>query len=86
MLRPRGRLIQLAYFDTEGLGRLIRVVDYITGDGTGQSNSRGIGLKCVNVSINCSSRLALAGFFPNGWQSRSKPNERVVSKPRRSPP
>ena len=50
-----GKMIHL---DTKKLGRFDRVGHRITGDRTGQSNSRGIGWEFVHVCVDDASRVA----------------------------
>ncbi|NLS16102.1 IS481 family transposase [Rhizobium sp. P40RR-XXII] len=55
----------LIHLDIKRLGRFDRVGHRITGDRTGQSNSRGIGWEYVHVSIDDTSRVAFTDIFPN---------------------
>lgn len=55
----------LIHLDIKRLGRFERVGHRITGDRTGQSNSRGVGWEYVHVSIDDASRLAFTGIFPD---------------------
>ena len=55
----------LIHFDIKRLGRFDRVGHRITGDRSGQSNSRGIGWEYVHVAIDDASRIAHAGIFPD---------------------
>jgi transposase InsO family protein len=57
-----GEMIPL---DIKKLGRFERVGHRITGDRTGQSNSRGIGWEFVHVSIDDASRLAFSQIMPD---------------------
>jgi transposase InsO family protein len=54
----RERPGELIHLDTKKLGRFERVGHRITGDRTGQSNSRGVGWEFVHVCIDDASRLA----------------------------
>jgi transposase InsO family protein len=53
------------HFDIKKLGRFDRVGHRITGDRTGQSNSRGIGWEYVHVCIDDVSRLAFSQILPD---------------------
>ena len=55
----------LIHFDIKRLGRFDRVGHRITGDRTGQSNSRGVGWEYVHVAIDDASRIAHTGIFPD---------------------
>jgi len=55
----------LIHLDIKRLGRFDRVGHRITGDRTGQSNSRGIGWEYVHVSIDDASRIAFTDIFPD---------------------
>lgn len=55
----------LIHLDIKRLGRFERVGHRITGDRTGQSNSRGVGWEYVHVSIDDASRIAFTDIFPN---------------------
>ncbi|CDM60932.1 transposase (plasmid) [Rhizobium favelukesii] len=57
-----GGLIRL---DIKRLGRFDRVGHRITGDRTGQSNSRGVGWEYVHVCIDDASRIAFTNIFPD---------------------
>jgi transposase InsO family protein len=54
----RERPGELIHLDTKKLGRFERIGHRITGDRTGQSNSRGIGWEALHVCIDDASRLA----------------------------
>ena len=51
---------EMVHLDIKKLGRFDRVGHRITGDRTGQSNSRGIGWEFVHVCIDDASRLAFS--------------------------
>jgi len=51
---------EMIHLDIKKLGRFNRIGHRITGDRTGQSNSRGVGWEYVHVAIDDHSRLALA--------------------------
>ena len=51
---------ELIHLDIKKLGRFSRVGHRITGDRTGQSNSRGIGWEYVHVCIDDASRIAFS--------------------------
>lgn len=55
----------LIHLDIKRLGRFERVGHRITGDRTGQSNSRGVGWEYVHVCIDDASRIAFTGIFPD---------------------
>jgi transposase InsO family protein len=60
--REPGGLIHL---DIKKLARFERVGHRITGDRTGQSNSRGVGWEYVHVAIDDASRVAVTGIYPD---------------------
>ena len=53
------------HLDIKRLGRFERIGHRITGDRTGQSNSRGVGWEYVHVCIDDASRIAFTGIFPD---------------------
>jgi transposase InsO family protein len=55
----------LIHLDIKRLGRFDRVGHRITGDRTGQSNSRGVGWEYVHVCIDDASRIAFTDIFPD---------------------
>ena len=55
----------MIHLDIKKLGRFDRVGHRITGDRTGQSNSRGIGWEFVHVAIDDASRLAFSQIRPD---------------------
>ena len=55
----------MIHLDIKKLGRFERVGHRITGDRTGQSNSRGIGWEFVHVCIDDASRIAFSQIFPD---------------------
>jgi len=55
----------LIHLDIKRLGRFDRVGHRITGNRTGQSNSRGVGWEYVHVCIDDASRIAFTGIFPD---------------------
>jgi transposase InsO family protein len=61
----RERPGDLIHIDIKKLGRFDRVGHRITGDRTGQSNSRGIGWEYVHLAIDDHSRLAYSEIFPD---------------------
>ena len=61
----RERPGELIHIDIKKLGRFERVGHRITGDRTGQSNSRGIGWEFVHVCIDDASRIAFARVMPD---------------------
>ena len=56
---------ELIHLDIKKLGRFERVGHRITGDRTGQSNSRGIGWEFVHVCIDDASRVAFSRVMPD---------------------
>jgi len=56
---------EMIHLDIKKLGRFDRVGHRITGDRTGQSNSRGIGWEFVHVAIDDASRLAFSQIKPD---------------------
>ena len=55
----------MIHLDIKKLGRFDRVGHRITGDRTGQSNSRGIGWEFVHVAIDDASRFAFSQIRPD---------------------
>lgn len=55
----------MIHLDIKKLGRFERVGHRITGDRTGQSNSRGIGWEFVHVAIDDASHLAFSQIMPD---------------------
>lgn len=55
----------LIHLDIKRLGRFERVGHRITGDRTGQSNSRGVGWEYVHICIDDASRIAFTDIFPD---------------------
>jgi transposase InsO family protein len=55
----------LIHLDIKRLGRFERIGHRITGDRTGQSNSRGVGWEYVHVAIDDASRIAFTAIFPD---------------------
>ena len=56
---------EMIHIDIKKLGRFDRVGHRITGDRTGQSNSRGIGWEFVHVAIDDASRIAFSQIMPD---------------------
>jgi transposase InsO family protein len=56
---------EMIHLDIKKLGRFERVGHRITGDRTGQSNSRGIGWEFVHVAIDDASRIAFSQIMPD---------------------
>jgi transposase InsO family protein len=56
---------EMIHLDIKKLGRFDRVGHRITGDRTGQSNSRGIGWEFVHVAIDDASRIAFSQIMPD---------------------
>jgi transposase InsO family protein len=61
----RERPGELLHIDIKKLGRFDRVGHRITGDRTGQSNSRGVGWEYVHVCIDDASRIAFSQILPD---------------------
>jgi len=55
----------LIHIDIKKLGRFERIGHRITGDRTGQSNSRGVGWEYVHVCIDDASRIAFSQIYPD---------------------
>jgi len=55
----------LIHLDIKKLGRFDRVGHRITGDRTGQSNSRGVGWEYVHIAVDDASRVAVTGIYPD---------------------
>lgn len=55
----------MIHLDIKKLGRFERTGHRITGDRTGQSNSRGVGWEYFHVCIDDASRVAYADIFPD---------------------
>src|SRR5712692_8060515 len=55
----------MIHIDIKKLGRFDRIGHRITGDRTGQSNSRGIGWEFVHVGIDDASRVAFSQIMPD---------------------
>lgn len=72
-LDPAGPVVRYAYrepgglihLDIKKLGRFERVGHRITGDRTGQGNSRGVGWEYVHIAIDDASRLAATAIHPD---------------------
>lgn len=56
---------EMIHIDIKKLGRFNKAGHRITGDRTGQSNSRGVGWEFVHVCIDDHSRLGCADIMPN---------------------
>ena len=56
---------ELIHLDIKKLGRFEKPGHRITGDRTGQSNSRGVGWEYVHVCIDDASRIACSQVFPD---------------------
>src|SRR6202158_4992031 len=56
---------ELIHIDIKKLGKFNRVGHRITGDRTGQSNTRGIGWEFVHVCIDDASRVAFTQILPD---------------------
>src|SRR3954453_19009519 len=56
---------EMIHIDIKKLGRFDKIGHRITGDRTGQSNSRGVGWEYVHVCIDDHSRVAFAKIMPN---------------------
>jgi len=56
---------EMIHIDIKKLGRFERVGHRITGDRTGQPNSRGVGWEFVHVAVDDHSRLAFSRIMPD---------------------
>jgi transposase InsO family protein len=56
---------EIIHVDIKKLGRFDRIGHRITGDRTGQSNSRGVGWEYVHLAIDDYSRVAYSEIFPD---------------------
>jgi transposase InsO family protein len=56
---------ELIHIDIKKLGKFNQIGHRITGDRTGQSNSRGVGWEYVHVAIDDHSRIAFAEIMPD---------------------
>ena len=61
----RERPGELLHIDIKKLGRFDKIGHRITGDRTGQSNSRGVGWEFVHVCIDDHSRVAFSQILPD---------------------
>jgi len=59
---------ELIHLDIKKLGRFEKIGHRITGDRTGQSNSRGVGWEYVHVCIDDASRIAFSLVMPDEKQ------------------
>ena len=64
---------EMIHIDIKKLGRFDKIGHRITGDRTGQSNSRGVGWEFVHVCIDDASRVALSQIFPDEKASSAVP-------------
>jgi len=55
----------MIHLDIKRLGRFEKIGHRITGDRTGQSNSRGVGWEYVHVCVDDASRIAYTDIFPD---------------------
>jgi hypothetical protein len=53
------------HLDIKKLGRFERVGHRITGDRTGQGNSRGVGWEYLHIAIDDPSRIAVTDIYPD---------------------
>jgi len=56
---------EMIHIDIKKLGRFDKIGHRITGDRTGQSNSRGVGWEFVHICIDDHSRVAFSQIFQN---------------------
>ena len=61
----RERPGELIHIDIKKLGKFNQIGHRITGDRTGQSNSRGVGWEYAHVCVDDHSRIAFADIMPN---------------------
>ncbi len=64
---------EMIHIDIKKLGRFDKIGHRITGDRTGQSNSRGVGWEFVHVCIDDASRVAFSQIFPDEKASSAVP-------------
>ena len=64
---------ELIHIDIKKLGRFERIGHRITGDRTGQSNSRGVGWEYVHVCIDDASRVAFSQVLPTERKESAVP-------------
>ena len=64
---------ELIHLDIKKLGRFERPGHRVTGDRTGQSNSRGVGWEYVHVCIDDHSRLAFSQIHPDETKESAVP-------------
>ena len=69
----RQRPGELIHIDIKKLGRFERIGHRITGDRTGQSNSRGVGWEYVHVCIDDASRVAFSQVLPTERKESAVP-------------
>jgi Homeodomain-like domain len=65
---------EMIHLDIKKLGRFDRVGHRITGDRTGQNNSRGIGWEFVHVCIDDASRIAFSQIMPMSEKRARQPS------------
>jgi len=61
----RAALGEILHIDIKKLGKFNRIGHRITGDRTGQSNTRGVGWEYLHLAVDNHSRLAYAEILPN---------------------
>ena len=78
---------ELIHIDIKKLGKFNRIGHRITGDRTGQSNSRGVGWEFVHVCIDDASRIAFSRIMPDERKAERRRlpqgRRRLLRKPRR---
>ena len=60
---------EIIHIDIKKLGKFSRIGHRVTGDRTGQSNTRGVGWEYVHLAIDDHSRLAYSEILPNEKRS-----------------
>ena len=70
---------EMIHIDIKKLGRFDKIGHRITGDRTGQSNSRGVGWEFVHVCIDDASRLAFSQILPDEKAEAPSPSSRLPS-------
>ena len=60
---------EIIHIDIKKLGKFSRIGRRVTGDRTGQSNTRGVGWEYVHLAIDDHSRLAYSEILPNEKRS-----------------
>ena len=75
----RERPGELIHIDIKKLGKFDQIGHRITGDRTGQSNSRGVGWEFVHVCVDDASRIAFTRSSPTNASGVPSPSSRPPS-------